>query len=131
MLKAFYTAQVNPRNNLIVQTYISWRNLVGKEVRRYIDANILTDVRRDIIKVKGLTGTEISQIRIRIFHRRPNENSNTVDEIGNKCTESNVNAVHPNERAEERIAKKKYAEKEKVGLPQEHQTRIDMAQNLR
>lgn len=62
-----------------MQTYILWRNLVGNEVCRYIDANKL--------RITGRL-TEISQTRTQISHGRQNVNSNNADEINNMYTSS-------------------------------------------
>lgn len=65
VLKAHYTAQLYLNNNLILQIYNSWRNLVGNDLHRYIDdANKFSNVRKDIIMCKKLTDAEISQIRV-------------------------------------------------------------------
>lgn len=58
-LKAYYTVQLHPNINLIVQTQTSWRNLVFNDVHRYIDTNELS-------KNKRLTDAEIGQIKTRI-----------------------------------------------------------------
>ena len=76
VVRAFYTTQNNPITNLIEQTFIEWRKIVGNDVRENIDSNKLANVRRDIIRNKRLTDAEIDQIRTQIR----NEENVTSDE---------------------------------------------------
>ena len=76
VLRAFYTSQKNYITNLIEQTFIEWRKVVGNDVRENIDSNKLANVRRDIIRNKRLTDAEIDQISTQIR----NEENVTSDE---------------------------------------------------
>ena len=67
ILRAFYIAQENPITNLTEQTLTEWMK---------VDSNKLANVRRDIIRNKRLTDTEIDQIRTQIR----NEENVTSDE---------------------------------------------------
>ena len=75
VLRAFYTAQLRPMGNVTQQTYEKWREIVGTEVRKYINANKLSNVRRDIIKNKRLNDAQIEQIRNEITGIQPEENA--------------------------------------------------------
>lgn len=50
-----YITQLYNHNNLIVQIYTYWSNALDTKVHKYIDANKLSSVRRDIIRNKRLT----------------------------------------------------------------------------
>ena len=83
VLRAFYIAQSNPMRNTTEQTYVEWRKLVGHNIRVYIDANKLANVRRDIIKNKRLNDAQIDIIRneIRNIERNNAENENVENVV--------------------------------------------------
>ena len=63
VLRAFYFAQSRPNTNNTEQTFVEWRNIVGPNVREYLNPNTLGNVRRDIFKNKRLSDAEVDQIR--------------------------------------------------------------------
>ena len=50
VILAYYRAQKYPTEGITKDTYTKWRQLVGDEVRKNIDANKLATQRRDILK---------------------------------------------------------------------------------
>ena len=84
-MRAFYTAQLTPRTNLTEQTYQEWRQIVGANYREYIDANKLSNVRRDIFRSKRLNDAQINEIRLEI-----NEENRKEDEAESDSSDETV-----------------------------------------
>ena len=76
-MKSFYLALGRPTSNTTNATYEIWRFTVAEEVRPYISANKVANVRRDIMCNNQLTQAEIEQIK------------QSIKEIGN--AESTIN----------------------------------------
>lgn len=70
MLEAYYATQLHSNDSLIAPTYNFWRNVVGHDVCRYIDANKVGNVCTDIKKNKRLIDAEITQIKTHASHVR-------------------------------------------------------------
>ena len=80
-MEAYITAQLKPSGESNTkQSYTIWRNANPLE-RPNMDPNKLANVRRDIIKQKRLTDTEIEAIRKKV-KQTWEENDNTTEEDG-------------------------------------------------
>ena len=80
VLYAYYYALEKPsETNCTTRTYNIWRRN-NKDIRTYIDANKLANVRRDIIKNKRLTDVEIHQIKEEVRKEINNESKENTPE---------------------------------------------------
>jgi len=83
VMEAYITAQLKPSGeNNTKQTYMIWRN-ANPTSRPYINANKLANVRRDIVKNKRLSDTELENIRRKTREVLAQENINQEPEITN------------------------------------------------
>ena len=83
---SFYKALDQPGKNNTEQTYEIWRGIVGNNVRNYLDANKLANVRRDIQKNNRLTNAEIRELKERIATERQ-VNEELANELNHKGDE--------------------------------------------
>ena len=96
VLYAYYHAHEKPsESNCTARTYKFWRN-INKDIRTYIDANKLANVRRGIIKNKRLTDGEIDKIKEEVKKGITSESNDNTSEDTNKGKEQLLTASADN-----------------------------------